>query len=118
MYAFFMEAASIEYHIERYCDLKQLGGLLDSKGYGIALPKDSPYTAAISAGVLSLQEDECSKFSPEQLRATVFDSLMIKKITFITASICLLFCNSEIVLHDVWHNTSLLFWSLIRRTNY
>ena len=57
MYAFFMEAASIEYHIERYCDLKQLGGLLDSKGYGIALPKDSPYTAAISAGVLSLQED-------------------------------------------------------------
>ena len=39
MYAFFMEAAAIEYHIERFCDLKQLGGLLDSKGYGIALPK-------------------------------------------------------------------------------
>merc|ERR1719486_1470584 len=56
MYAFFMEAASIEYHIERYCDLKQLGGLLDSKGYGIALPKDSPYTAAISQGVIRLIE--------------------------------------------------------------
>ena len=56
LYAFFMEAAAIEYHVERYCDLKQLGGLLDSKGYGIALPKDSPYTAAISAGVLALQE--------------------------------------------------------------
>ena len=27
------------YHVERYCELKQLGGLLDSKGYGIALPK-------------------------------------------------------------------------------
>ena len=39
LYAFFMEAAAIEYHIERKCDLKQLGGLLDSKGYGIALPK-------------------------------------------------------------------------------
>ena len=39
MYAFFMEAAAIEYHIERFCDLRQLGGLLDSKGYGIALPK-------------------------------------------------------------------------------
>ena len=39
MYAYFMEAASIEYNIERYCDLRQLGGLLDSKGYGIALPK-------------------------------------------------------------------------------
>eukprot|EP00090_Calanus_glacialis_P018188 TRINITY_DN28216_c0_g1_i1.p1 TRINITY_DN28216_c0_g1~~TRINITY_DN28216_c0_g1_i1.p1 ORF type:complete len:919 (-),score=157.38 TRINITY_DN28216_c0_g1_i1:468-3224(-) len=56
MYAFFMEAAAIEYHVERFCDLRQLGGLLDSKGYGIALPKDSPYTAAISAGVLALQE--------------------------------------------------------------
>merc|ERR1719410_2684181 len=55
-YAFFMEAASIEYHIERKCDLMQLGGLLDSKGYGVALPPNSPYTRAVSAGVLSLQE--------------------------------------------------------------
>ena len=39
MYAFFMEAAAIEYNMEKYCDLTQLGGLLDSKGYGIALPK-------------------------------------------------------------------------------
>jgi hypothetical protein len=38
MYAFFMEAAAIEYHIERKCDLTQIGGLLDSKGYGVALP--------------------------------------------------------------------------------
>ena len=37
-YAFFMEAAAIEYHVERLCDLTQLGDLLDSKGYGIALP--------------------------------------------------------------------------------
>ena len=43
MYAFFMEAAAIEYHIERFCDLRQLGGLLDSKGYGIALPKGNTY---------------------------------------------------------------------------
>jgi len=56
MYAFFMEGAAIEYHVERKCDLKQLGGLLDSKSYGIALPKDSPYTKALSAGVLKLQE--------------------------------------------------------------
>ena len=39
MYAFFMEAAALEYHVERKCELKQLGGLLDSKGYGIGLPK-------------------------------------------------------------------------------
>ena len=38
MYAFFMEAAAIEYHTVRNCDLQQLGGLLDSKGYGIAMP--------------------------------------------------------------------------------
>merc|ERR1712110_455178 len=56
LYAFFMEAAAIEYHVERKCDLKQLGGLLDSKGYGIALPKDSPYSATISQGVIRLIE--------------------------------------------------------------
>jgi ionotropic glutamate receptor len=44
MYAFFMEAAAIEYHVERVCDLKQLGGLLDSKGYGVALPKGESLT--------------------------------------------------------------------------
>ena len=31
MYAFFMEGASIEYNVERKCDLTQIGGLLDSK---------------------------------------------------------------------------------------
>jgi len=56
MYAFFMEGASIEYNVERKCDLTQIGGLLDSKGYGVALPPGSPYTRAISAGILALQE--------------------------------------------------------------
>ncbi|KAJ8867175.1 hypothetical protein PR048_033039 [Dryococelus australis] len=37
-YAFFMESASIEYETEHRCDLMQIGGLLDQKGYGIALP--------------------------------------------------------------------------------
>lgn len=37
-YAFLMESTSIEYVIERDCDLTQIGGLLDSKGYGIAMP--------------------------------------------------------------------------------
>lgn len=37
-YAFLMESTSIEYVIERNCDLTQVGGLLDSKGYGIAMP--------------------------------------------------------------------------------
>lgn len=37
-YAFFMESTSIEYVIERNCELTQIGGMLDSKGYGIAMP--------------------------------------------------------------------------------
>ena len=38
-YAFFMESATIEYITERYCNLTQIGGLLDNKGYGIATKK-------------------------------------------------------------------------------
>lgn len=38
-YAFLMESASIEYIIERDCNLTQIGGLLDSKNYGIATAK-------------------------------------------------------------------------------
>lgn len=37
-YAFFMESATIEYMVERHCELTQVGGLLDNKGYGIAMP--------------------------------------------------------------------------------
>ena len=33
-----MESTTVEYIVERQCDLTQIGGLLDSKGYGIALP--------------------------------------------------------------------------------
>lgn len=38
-YAFLMESSSIEYTIERRCTLNQVGGLLDEKGYGIAMKK-------------------------------------------------------------------------------
>lgn len=38
-YAYLMEATSIEYNTERECNLTQIGGLLDSKGYGIAVKK-------------------------------------------------------------------------------
>lgn len=37
-YAFLMESTSIQYLVERHCELAQIGGLLDSKGYGIATP--------------------------------------------------------------------------------
>lgn len=37
-YAFIMESSQIEYFTQQNCNLTQVGGLLDSKGYGIALP--------------------------------------------------------------------------------
>ena len=59
-FAFFMESTSIEYTIERNCNLTQIGGLLDSKGYGIALAKNSSrridYRTKLSEAILSLQE--------------------------------------------------------------
>ncbi|XP_069951037.1 glutamate receptor ionotropic, kainate 2 isoform X4 [Cherax quadricarinatus] len=56
-YAFLMESSSIEYVVERKCELTQVGGLLDSKSYGIALPPGSPFTGAISSAVLMLKEN-------------------------------------------------------------
>ena len=37
LYAFLMESSTIEFFIERKCDLTQVGGMIDSKGYGIAM---------------------------------------------------------------------------------
>ncbi|XP_011503697.1 PREDICTED: glutamate receptor ionotropic, kainate 2-like [Ceratosolen solmsi marchali] len=55
-YAFFMESTSIEYQIERHCELQMVGTLLDNKGYGIAMPPNSPYRTMISRAILHLQE--------------------------------------------------------------
>ncbi|XP_046988610.1 glutamate receptor ionotropic, kainate 2-like [Schistocerca americana] len=55
-YAFFMESTSIEYMTALNCDLRKVGGQLDSKGYGIALQLDSPFRTAVSSAVLTLQE--------------------------------------------------------------
>jgi len=33
-----MESTGIDYQLDRHCELKQIGGLLDSKAYGIAMP--------------------------------------------------------------------------------
>lgn len=37
LYAYLMESSTIEFFIERKCDLTQVGGMIDSKGYGIAM---------------------------------------------------------------------------------
>ncbi|XP_047025331.1 glutamate receptor ionotropic, kainate 2-like [Helicoverpa zea] len=55
-YAFFMESTSIEYYIKRNCTLKMLGSKLDSKEYGIAMPKNYGFKGKIDHAILSLQE--------------------------------------------------------------
>ncbi|KAI3384627.1 hypothetical protein SNEBB_010827 [Seison nebaliae] len=58
-YAFFMESSVIEYHMNRDCNLTQIGNLLDAKGYGIALRKtlDPSYLEKMSTAILAMQED-------------------------------------------------------------
>ena len=51
-----MESTNVEYIVERNCDLTQIGSLLDSKGYGIALPPNSPFRTPLSSAILQLQE--------------------------------------------------------------
>ncbi|XP_056644489.1 glutamate receptor ionotropic, kainate 2-like isoform X4 [Diorhabda sublineata] len=55
-YAFLMESTMLDYIVQRNCNLTQIGAPLDSKGYGIATPKGSPWRDRISLAILELQE--------------------------------------------------------------
>ncbi|XP_046446552.1 glutamate receptor ionotropic, kainate 2-like isoform X6 [Daphnia pulex] len=55
-FAFLMESTTLDYVVQRNCNLTQIGGLLDSKGYGIGTPKGSPWRDRISLAILELQE--------------------------------------------------------------
>lgn len=55
-YAFLMESTMLDYAVQRDCNLTQIGTRLDSKGYGIATPKGSPWRDKISLAILELQE--------------------------------------------------------------
>eukprot|EP00095_Tigriopus_kingsejongensis_P010201 snap_masked-scaffold1554_size35889-processed-gene-0.1 protein:Tk10201 transcript:snap_masked-scaffold1554_size35889-processed-gene-0.1-mRNA-1 annotation:"hypothetical protein TcasGA2_TC002883" len=55
-YAFLCESTMLDYLIQRNCNLTQIGGLLDNKGYGIATPIGSKWKDKISQAVLYLQE--------------------------------------------------------------
>ncbi|NWZ71580.1 GRIK1 protein, partial [Acrocephalus arundinaceus] len=56
-YALLMESTSIEYVTQRNCNLTQIGGLIDSKGYGVGTPIGSPYRDKITIAILQLQEE-------------------------------------------------------------
>ncbi|XP_035214142.1 glutamate receptor ionotropic, kainate 2-like isoform X2 [Stegodyphus dumicola] len=56
-YAYLMESASIQFLTERECNLTQIGGLLDHKGYGIATKKGNKSLSDwLTGGILKLQE--------------------------------------------------------------
>lgn len=55
-FAFLMESTSLDYMVQRDCELTQIGGLLDHKGYGIALRKRSPFRAPLSKSIVELNE--------------------------------------------------------------
>ncbi|CAG9787778.1 unnamed protein product [Diatraea saccharalis] len=55
-YAFFMESCTIDYKLKRNCDLTKVGGELDSKDYGIAMPANSPFRSHINKAILKLKE--------------------------------------------------------------
>lgn len=42
-YAFLMESTTIEFVTQRNCNLTQIGGLIDSKGYGVGTPMGRLY---------------------------------------------------------------------------
>lgn len=49
-YALLMESTTIEYVTQRNCNLTQIGGLIDSKGYGIGTPMGESGAAGGRAG--------------------------------------------------------------------
>jgi len=46
-YAFLLESTMNEYVTQRNCELMQVGGLLDAKGYGIATPRGPVISPAL-----------------------------------------------------------------------
>lgn len=55
-YAFLMESTMLDYTIRRNCYLKQIGGLLDSKNYGIATVRGFPFKNKISNAISELRQ--------------------------------------------------------------
>uniref|UniRef100_A0A4W5LX21 Glutamate receptor n=1 Tax=Hucho hucho TaxID=62062 RepID=A0A4W5LX21_9TELE len=56
-YAFLLESTMNEYYRKLNCNLTQIGGLLDTKGYGIGMPLGSPFREEITMAILHLQEN-------------------------------------------------------------
>lgn len=68
-YAYLMESPLIDYEIQRNCNLTQIGGLLDSKGYGIATQQGKrPRPVARIGGGFHLNVSFLSLFQGHPIR--------------------------------------------------
>ncbi|XP_067420921.1 glutamate receptor ionotropic, kainate 4 isoform X1 [Emydura macquarii macquarii] len=56
-YAFLLESTMNEYYRQHNCNLTQVGGLLDTKGYGIGMPVGSIFRDEFDLAILQLQEN-------------------------------------------------------------
>ncbi|XP_063916984.1 glutamate receptor ionotropic, kainate 2-like isoform X2 [Zophobas morio] len=56
-YAFLMESTTIDYLVERNCELTTVDKWFNNIEYGIAMPLDCPYRTIINDAILALQEN-------------------------------------------------------------
>lgn len=56
-YALFMESPVLKYIEARYCEVEQVGDIIGSSGYAIALPHGASYNDEISASITELKMD-------------------------------------------------------------
>lgn len=62
-YAFLMESTTIEFVTQRNCNLTQIGGLIDSKGYGVGTPMGMFMSVTCSLFInLSCSEKEVKQY--------------------------------------------------------
>ncbi|XP_063955091.1 glutamate receptor ionotropic, kainate 2-like [Lytechinus pictus] len=58
-YAFLMESTMAEYEVSQHCkNLTMIGGLMNSRGYGVGTPLGSRYRDEITKAILKLQEED------------------------------------------------------------
>lgn len=66
-YAMLMESTSIEYISQRNCNLTQIGGLIDSKGYGVGTPIGKTNDTKVVSRNLLLTVNETVDLPPHLL---------------------------------------------------